>query len=453
MPGLSTFLPHPPTLLPLEPTATKSLQQAPTLLPPQSVKAQPFPSAAPVLQPSSEKSSQDKYSALRDLLGSSPSPESQPAQSTTNQIDQLNRSSDMHSSLLDQHSSLDFQNSINNSFEVQTSSQNTSLELHNTSSDTLLQPNTFHPAKNLKPQGAASSWETQDEFGDFASFSAASPSPFSSSSSWNQPMSTIAAIPASQPDVEDEWSLPEPGTAILPPPARAPLPPSISSAVPYLSSSPPPPSFLSSSPPPLHSSSSSSLRVEEFALPSEQLNLSDRELFGVKKHELGSMKNKSNAEAQPSSIQDIISNQGQGKKITKEMRKEGEMISSQVDKSSTQVTPLAGEESKIQGNVELHDPSGNVDVDEWSISAPQTDEWSISAPQQDEWSISAAPKVDEWSISATPKTDDWSVSPQTAIGPPTVTEEAKVLETKPRRFSKADSWSLSPEKEEEVADN
>ena len=165
------------------------------------------------------------------------------------------------------------------------------------------------------------------------------------------------------------------------------------------------------------------------------------------------MKNKSNAEAQPSSIQDIISNQGQGKKITKEVRKEGEMISSQVDKSSTQVTPLAEEESKNQGNVELHDPSGNVDVDEWSISAPQTDEWSISAPQQDEWSISAAPKVDEWSISATPKTDEWRGSPPTAIGPPTVTEEAKVLETKPRRFSKADSWSLSPEKEEEVANN
>merc|ERR1712013_809204 len=231
----------------------------------------------------------------------------------------------------------------------------------------------------------------------------------------------------------------------------APLPPSISSAVPYLSSSPPTPSFLSSSPPPLHSSSSSSLRVEEFALPSEQLNLSDRELFGVKKHELGSMKNKSNAEAQPSSIQDIISNQGQGKKITKEVRKEGEMMSSQVDKSSTQITPLAEEESKNQGNVELHDPSGNVDDDEWSISAPQTDEWSISAPQQDEWSISAAPKVDEWSISATPKTDEWSVSPQTAIGAPSVTEEVKVLETKPGRFSKADSWSLSPEKEEKVA--
>ena len=34
-----------------------------------------------------------------------------------------------------------------------------------------------------------------------------------------------------------------------------------------------------------------------------------------------------------------------------------------------------------------------------------------------------------------------------------VTEEAKVLETKARRFSKADSWSLSPEKEEEVAAN
>jgi len=172
----------------------------------------------------------------------------------------------------------------------------------------------------------------------------------------------------------------------------------------------------------------------------------------VKKHELGSMKNKSNAEAQPSSIQDIISNQGQGKKITKEVRKEGEMMSSQVDKSSTQITPLAEEESKNQGNVELHDPSGNVDDDEWSISAPQTDEWSISAPQQDEWSISAAPKVDEWSISATPKTDEWSVSPQTAIGAPSVTEEVKVLETKPGRFSKADSWSLSPEKEEKVDD-
>ena len=65
------------------------------------------------------------------------------------------------------------------------------------------------------------------------------------------------------------------------------------------------------------------------------------------------MKNKSNAEAQPSSIQDIISNQGQGKKITKEVRKEGEMISSQVDKSSTQITPLPEEESKKQGNVEM----------------------------------------------------------------------------------------------------
>merc|ERR1719341_1014519 len=133
--------------------------------------------------------------------------------------------------------------------------------------------------------------------------------------SWHQPVSSTPAAPEA-----DEWSLPEPGSAILPPPSRAPLPPSISSAVPYLSS-----------PPPLHSSSSPSLKVEEFALPSEQLNLSDRELFGVRKNEVETMMKKNNniGEVQPSSIQDIIANQGQGRKMKTEVISEGETVASQ----------------------------------------------------------------------------------------------------------------------------
>merc|ERR550519_3239403 len=358
----SMLLPPPPSLLPLASPSIPSLQPTPTLLPPPALKAQPFPSAAvpfgvpstPVLLPSAQQSAQDRYSALRDLLGSSPSLESQTAQSPEkDQPNQLDKSADLHSSLLDQHSinnshsSLDFQNTVNNSLEVHTSSQNTSLDFHNTSSDTLLQPNPFLPSlKTLQPQAAAS-WETQDEFGDFASFSAASPSPspFSSSSSWHQPASCTPAAPEA-----DEWSLPEPGSAILPPPSRAPLPPSISSAVPYLSSSPPPPSFLSSSPPPLHSSSSPSLRVEEFALPSEQLNLSDRELFGVRKNDMENKKKNNIGEVQPSSIQDIITNQGQGRKMKTETRVEGEVVASQAAQPLTQSKSVAelGKKEELQ---------------------------------------------------------------------------------------------------------
>ena len=428
------MLPPAPSLLPLTSSSIPSLQPTPTLLPPPALKTQPFPSAAlplgvsstPVLLPSAHQSAQDKYSALRDLLGSSPSLESQTAQSPENvkdQPNQLNRSADLHSSLLDQHSmnnshssSLDFQNNVNNSLEVHTSSQNTSLDLHNTSSDTLLQPNPFLPSsKTLQPQ-AASSWETQDEFGDFASFSAASPSPspFSSSNSWHQPVSFTPSVPPSQPSEADEWSLPEPGSAILPPPSRAPLPASISSAVPYLSSSPPPPSFLSSSPPPLHSSSSPSLRVEEFALPSEQLNLSDRELFGVRKNELETIKKKNNmGEVQPSSIQDIITNQGQGRKMKTEVRGEGDPVASQ----ATQHT--APSKSVAEEAQDLNEEEGSID--EWSIAAPPVDEWSVPPP--------------------------------TESVPTTSAKEGKIheVETELRRASKADSWSLSPEKEDEVA--
>ena len=56
--------------------------------------------------------------------------------------------------------------------------------------------------------------------------------------------------------------------------------------------------------------------------------------------------------------------------------------------------------------------------------------------------------VDEWSISAAPPVDEWSVPPPTESVLPPLPKE---VEPEPRRSSKADSWSLSPEKEEEVA--
>ena len=63
--------------------------------------------------------------------------------------------------------------------------------------------------------------------------------------------------------------------------------------------------------------------------------------------------------------------------------------------------------------------------------------------------------IDEWSISSPPVVDEWSVPPPTTeIFTPTSVKEGKThdeVEVEPRRSSKADSWSLSPEKEEEVA--
>ena len=151
--------------------------------------------------------------------------------------------------------------------------------------------------------------------------------------------------------------------------------------------------------------------MEEFALPSEQLNLSDRELFGVRKNEVESTKKKNNmGEVQPSSIQDIITNQGQGRKMKSEVRGEVEPVASQATQPTAQTKSVA-EEAK-----NLEDHEDNVD----------------------EWSISAAPPVDEWSVPP----------PPTESVLPTLPKE---VEPELRRSSKADSWSLSPEKEEEVA--
>ena len=147
--------------------------------------------------------------------------------------------------------------------------------------------------------------------------------------------------------------------------------------------------------------------MEEFALPSEQLNLSDRELFGVRKNEVESTKKKNNmGEVQPSSIQDIITNQGQGRKMKAE-------VSGEVEPVATQPTTQSKSVAEKAKNFEDHED--NVD----------------------EWSISAAPPVDEWSVPATTE----------SVLPPL----PKEVEPEPRRSSKADSWSLSPEKEEEVA--
>ena len=150
--------------------------------------------------------------------------------------------------------------------------------------------------------------------------------------------------------------------------------------------------------------------MEEFALPSEQLNLSDRELFGVRKNEVESTKKKNNmGEVQPSSIQDIITNQGQGRKMKSEVRGEVEPVASQATQPTAQSKSVA-EEAK---NLEDHEDN-----------------------------------VDEWSISAAPPVDEWSVPPPTENALPPLSKE---VEPEPRRSSKADSWSLSPEKEEEVA--
>ena len=156
--------------------------------------------------------------------------------------------------------------------------------------------------------------------------------------------------------------------------------------------------------------------MEEFALPSEQLNLSDRELFGVRKNDMESKKKNNIGEVQPSSIQDIITNQGQGRKMKTETRVEGEVVASQAAQPLTQSKSVAelGKEEELQEET----------VDEWSISAP-------------------APVVDEWSVP----------TPTTGSFPPTSEKDEKIDEIKsePRRSSKADSWSLSPEKEEEVS--
>ena len=152
--------------------------------------------------------------------------------------------------------------------------------------------------------------------------------------------------------------------------------------------------------------------MEEFALPSEQLNLSDRELFGVRKNEVESTKKKNNmGEVQPSSIQDIITNQGQGRKMKTEVRGEGEPVAL----ASQATQPTAQSKSVAEEAKNLGDHEDNID----------------------EWSISAAPPVDEWSVPA-----------PTESVLPTLPKE---VEPELRRSSKADSWSLSPEKEEEVA--
>lgn len=130
----------------------------------------------------------------------------------------------------------------------------------------------------------------------------------------------------------------------------------------------------------------------------------------MRKNEVESTKKKNNmGELQPSSIQDIITNQGQGRKMKTEVRGEGESVASQ----ATQ--PTAPSKSVAEEAKNLEDYEDNVD--EWSISAPPVDEWSVPPPTE-------------------------SVLPTLA----------KEVEAEPRRSSKADSWSLSPEKEDEVDD-
>ena len=129
----------------------------------------------------------------------------------------------------------------------------------------------------------------------------------------------------------------------------------------------------------------------------------------MRKNEVESTKKKNNmGEVQPSSIQDIITNQGQGRKMKTEVRGEVEPVASQATQPTAPSKSEAGEANNLE------DPEDNVD--EWSISAPPVDEWSVP-----------------------PSTE--SVLPTTA----------KEVEPEPRRSSKADSWSLSPEKEDEVA--
>ena len=105
----------------------------------------------------------------------------------------------------------------------------------------------------------------------------------------------IASQQQKKPEDEefDEWSLP-PGmeTPSEHPQVSQYRPPA--AHLPFLSSSPPPaaPTLMTSSPPPAD--------TEEFSLPSEQFGFSDQEIFGIKKQKPVSQSHK------PQSIQDVI---------------------------------------------------------------------------------------------------------------------------------------------------
>jgi len=140
----------------------------------------------------------------------------------------------------------------------------------------LLSPPTTKQSPNLSLNTSAeilltsTSISNNDDFGDFADFESATP--------FTNPFSMEVSTPLSP---DDEWSLPGGG----PPP----LPDITPSGVRSLHSS----AWVSSSPPPAEYSPAkmsrpvkmSHLDVEDFALPSDQLELTDRELFGTRLYE------------------------------------------------------------------------------------------------------------------------------------------------------------------------
>jgi len=183
--------------------------------------------------------------------------------------------------------------------------------------------------------GASNPWsieptaDDEDEFGDFGDFTSAPANNVVKPASFPPPIAPVlpglsslslqptpvASLPVGEDEEFDEWSIPSSAldqrpescsraTASVPIKATAihgifPEQNQMSSTVPYFSSSPP---VHCSTPPPLETSPSVGDGLD-FQLPSDQLQLSDQELFGTAAVQ---KKSTEHQHQQPSSLHDVI---------------------------------------------------------------------------------------------------------------------------------------------------
>ena len=236
-----------------------------------------------------------------------------------------------------------------------------------------------------------------------------------------------------QDDDYDEWSLP-------PSNADASVP-----EVPQFRYQPPslPPPFLCSSPPPETpprlSSSVSQDREEEFSLPSEQFGFSDQEIFGVKKPRSSSTK--------PQSLQDVIG-QSVGKKsvTTPVTTVEDTGIASESSDLQTPTPvlsvksppecPLPSLEPAVVTNDKTDPKHVDSELDEWSL--PPATTTSASAELVPEPASADKPDtdpVDEWSIPTTTAVADTDDVDEWGLPPPSVDKTEADLKHN-------DEWSL-----------
>jgi len=397
--SLSPVSLQPPTPFPSAPSqATKSLS--------------PRPGATPslgILSPSTSSTKVDKYSALRDLLGDSPSDTVSPSEifpSVT--LASLESESELPHPNISPSPSLSFQPSISSTnssipsfFDTNSVPINPLLPTQLPVAPLIASSNPFAPIISTKNSNIedlsdifSSSKET-DDFGDFVE-SANDVKPKIPSTLPLKPV-----IDGLQPDFVDEWSL----STEAPPPLPSRSPVFSAPAIPYIACSSPPPLDVSI---PANAPGDEKLAVEDFKLPSEQFTFSDHQLFGIKESNERESSVKPATE-RPKSIFDVINNSKTADEKLLSNSKDDGACNKADSKSIKEDSPESQSVSSLEfvtshpnqeGIKGFEDKLEPLDKD----LVGEDDEWSINlAKEKEEGPIKLeSPELDEWSLPAAP---------------------------------------------------